>query len=87
MQALSRNPNIFEDMYMRLEKNNINPVQFVVDRTFFSQPCEVAEHFAKHFETIYNFHLRIIPSLFKITDLLILPTASNSDDCKAVNRL
>jgi hypothetical protein len=69
-------------------KRNSTSVQLEVDGTHLAEPYNVADAFAKHFQSVYNTPCTgVFPSLSQSSEFFSLAPISELDICKAFRRL
>jgi hypothetical protein len=69
-------------------KRNSTSIQLEVDGTHLAEPYNVADAFAKHFQSVYNTSCTgVFPSLSQSSEFLSLAPISVVDICKALRRL
>jgi hypothetical protein len=85
---LKLQPKQFWKYVASYRKRNSTSVQLEVDGTHLAEPCNVADAFAKYFQSVYNTPCTgVFPSLLQSSEFLSLAPISELDICKALRRL
>jgi hypothetical protein len=86
--TLNSQPKQFWRYVASFGNSNLISIQLEVGGKLIIQSDDVADEFAKHFQSVYNSHCPIVlPALLPSSDVLPLASVSNSDVINAIKRL